>query len=610
MSNNTMTYRDGINLLGTFLRQSPDVHAVFETAAEECGQRLQLGIPATPAFFPRSRLYMALIWQFGDFDGRVFTNANSPITDSSWYKKATTTDPLSPPPLWTLDDTLSTVGMLAFALPEGGAMVSAGIGAAQKLADNLSKQADFKEKLSEAGNVPDSPLDILQRELERFMTTEDISRYIEPLMSRVRLLQSLLSKMLNDPSDVTSAGQGFRASWLNASNDKYTALNPDDGLGAVWQLIETDAFKILAAQGHPKTESAEQAAEADPPLTTLALIDPPTKSMCTIDAYCKIMGVVVNSIVLYAEVCLMPEEALRPGWNPKSFNTKKAIQSPVWNEVPKRCEKSAKDCWEYLLHNFDPDSDSLNFMTRVHPQQGDARKAFDLIKKRLDRITFNCGLAANRDGLWFLEQDKPVDTMIAPARTGDVNNVFRGACASGQSEVKDTAIHSDYTKEKNDDFIANFRQYQTTLTMSWHVDNSFGNLLGTFFTGAVNADAALWYRDHHPNRKSPWNETAGDDGIQTGGYDQVCWGPDSSFMVGSGNSLSEAVNPGFMDNPIGRDAVAWYSFVLKNYATAMNYKIDPARGTSIIDSVRHLYDAWSAVHETAARLIALASAAR
>jgi len=149
MSNGQFTYKSSVDLLRTFLNSNPKFKEGVDSAKP---------------------LYKALMEGDGDFGRANFTCADSPITESSWHMNADTPDPISPPKLWTLDDSLSTASMLAFAMPAGGAVTSAGFSAAQKLADNLGRRAEYFQKLGEGANTPVDPLVELGSDLKRFIT--------------------------------------------------------------------------------------------------------------------------------------------------------------------------------------------------------------------------------------------------------------------------------------------------------------------------------------------------------------------------------------------------------------------------------------------------------
>lgn len=96
------------------------------------------------------------------------------ITEASWYRCATAKPSISAPPLWTLHDTMSSLGMLAFGLPEGGALTAAGIGALNSLLDNMEKRAAFEAKRGEAHNTKESPLQRLENDLKRFYSEQSV----------------------------------------------------------------------------------------------------------------------------------------------------------------------------------------------------------------------------------------------------------------------------------------------------------------------------------------------------------------------------------------------------------------------------------------------------
>jgi hypothetical protein len=639
------TYGDAVALLHTFLSATPDAALSKPRVPDR---------PPAGEMSLQDRLYQALISKSGSFgpppsykDPAEFLATREKITKTmgttpppfvdlsvawrdaaifdkgelgaSWYRKsARAPDTGTPSSGWTLDDSLSTAQTFAFALPEVGPVIAGGLTAIQHLLDAGAGAPDPHQQHT---NVADQ----IVKQLERFLSKQAVSDELRQVIANATLLKSNMRDMLQDPLRVSSATRGFRAEWLADSRKKDWVLGPEF-LGMVWHIVESDAFTSLMS------ESDDMPYQDGPALN---LAEAPSRAMCTVDAYVQVTGVVVNALILYSLVCLMPEAALQPGWDPKSFDLMSAVRSPAWRRKPNaQPGKTAYDCWETLRTYLDPKKSKPSWIARVDPQTGDARKAFDALKRRLDRISFGFNRPKQRDGLWFLQQDASISIALHSSHvsSADPDGAFRGQCADHQSEVKDAVLST-----KQDSFADPFRGFKTSLGINWYVGGSTSDVLvGIFSAGSVTAGiaaAAAILNKNHGRLWSPWNGS-GDGGVPDGTYDQLCWREDmpppkggSVYHTGvtfpllldpgaltlQGIALGYGTMPdapmfwtkpiGFMEDPIGRDTIAWMAYVLAQYVYDFNYKVDVDTGFSTLTVANLFYSAWTGVHEYAGTLL-------
>jgi hypothetical protein len=625
------TYGDAAALLHTFLSSSPDPTSIG-TGATPMDKLYRALTSNTGSFGPpppppppsdvaaerEARLIggmplveLSVPWR----DAAIFDKAN---LGAFWYQRAAQQPDAPSAPGWTLDDSLSTASMLAFAIPEVGAIMAAGISAFQHFVDNASQvRAAMQARVSLATTITD--------ELEKFMSKQAVNQELRDVISRTTILKSHLHDMLVDPLRVTSAPRGLRADWVLSSRRKDWVLGPEY-LGAVWDVVESDAFLSLM------TESDAMPYQDGP---SLNLIEAPSLSMCTVDAYMQITGVVVNALILYSLISLMPEEALQPNWDPTSFDLMTAVRSPAWNSIPnEQPGKSAYDCWETLRTYLDPNK-KPSWISRIDPQTGDARKAFDKIKARLDRINFGFNLPKQRDNYWFLQADGSASVDLHEGSTANPDGEFTSRCVDGQSEVTDTALST-----KQDTFAETYRNFRTTLGIHWSIGKSASDVaidifsLGTSAAGSGIATALL--NNNHGRFYSPWSSNTGDGGAPGGSYSQLCWRPDAPdiklFPVKINGVEADTAPPllsdatlsitppkkmtpdatwcygwmkpiGFMDDPTGRDVVSWMGYVLTQYIADFNYKVDVGANVSTFSVAQMFYNGWSGVYQFAGTLL-------
>jgi hypothetical protein len=77
-----------------------------------------------------------------------------------------------------LDDTLSTLATLSFAIPHAGAFLAGGINAFERFTDNLSRQTAYYQRMLEVSNRDKSDFVVVEQELKRFITENQILKVI------------------------------------------------------------------------------------------------------------------------------------------------------------------------------------------------------------------------------------------------------------------------------------------------------------------------------------------------------------------------------------------------------------------------------------------------
>ena len=590
---NQLTFRGAADLLHVFLKTGPEAKTVGKGPT------------------PQDRLFRALRRNAGDFGSDSFSEDESPITESIWYKQAV--DPAQgnqkatlpgPPSVLSVDDILSTMGLLAFGVPHIGIPLSGALGFVQRILDGIDKQARYYEKMRELKNFTPDELAEVEADIKRFISAGAIAGIESTPLAISNRLKALMIAMLPNPQDPTSTLKGFNAAWVNASRTKSSVLDRVDGLGMVWDLIENS---------RPFVDGSQIVIDLD-------LHNKPSPTDVTIMAYCSVMASVVNAIIVYSLICLMPDEALTtPGWDAASFNVGAAMQSDKWKIAPKNPDgsanpdlRSASFCWEMLNDNLDPDTGA--WMARIHPETGDAVHAYHQIKKRLDHVTFDSGLKGQRDGRWFLAEHKKIDYAfpIHEIDSLDPDSVFKDQITDGQSELKDAII-----KDTSDGFINTFRNFQKKLRIKWKAgdDNTVqgvedaGTIVGlaalSIFGGlgeliglGVGASFGIKFhqlKEDHPEYVTPWPQGPPP-------YDQVCWQNDEKA-----GDLRDARKSGFMSNTMGCYVVAWLGFLLATYAREFNYSIDPVSERSTYSITAQLYQTWSIIHDQAKAFVNVAA---
>ncbi|MCA0901484.1 hypothetical protein [Microbulbifer agarilyticus] len=560
-----MSYGDAIALIKTFLKSSPPTLSFDHSKLSH-------------------KIFDAITHSRGDFSpDSKFKHKDTPITEARWYTKSNTAEPLNSPPTWTLDNTLSTVTMLAFAIPEAGAGIAAAVGAFQELIDNLGRQAAFQKKLKEVSNEAKNEFVVLEDELKRFITQDKIREDLDTLEAYALDLQNLMSNMLEKPSDVTTARKGFSSKWLNRQHNRATVLSRTGGLGIVWTMIGSKEFSRVTKQVSHLMQRPE----------SLNLTYPPTYANCSIDAYCKIVGVAINAVILYSLVNLMPIEALWPEWDSDEFDLMEAVKSHRWYSKDEGVEKSAQDCWIILYEKLNPDM-AGSWLARVDPNRGDALSSWMSIMKRIDDIQINTQQPTIRDGFVFLENDKTTKfTVMATSIIHLDDEVIRN-CSNEQTEIKDATVSAP----NYDGFLANYRGFHCTLTINWVMPSDAGNILCDIIFGYKAAAEGIRVADlnnNHHTFRTPYSKgNPGNHAVS--GYDQILWGPHDAHICSPDH-------PGFMESQAGRSFIAWVAFVLTNYTNDYGFKIDPDLDTTTYDVANICYKSWLAVFGVAQKFI-------
>lgn len=542
-----------------------------------------LGLDA--ANLDMAKVNEALVEKFGtssaDFMGSM------PIYDSSWYRWAMfkndqKAQQATAPSSWTMDDTLSSLATLSFAIPEIGAVLGAGVGVLQRLFDNSDAQKAWRASQHPDGTAPPDPLDVAVGELKRAILDQTIAARLDALVADTRLLKSSLARIVNDKTD----GSGFfRDAWLTANDARQTryAALADEELGRVFTILADHDFSMLVAPTDAVMGGYGSSATVDD-----QLIEAPTQAMLTLSAYDKIMTVVVQTRLLYGYICLFPDEAYQPGWDIGKFDLDKALGSNLWKVDDPKLKKQARECWLELINDLDPDPTiECNYMTRLHPDTGDAAAAFRLIKARLDRISFEGDLPQTR--------------------------------ATGHTFLLVVALETEMARLQTT--IGYFREYEQNV-YTYRLFNPYVDTRGTMELSVVS-----WGEIRDTSLLVP----SGDDFIKSfrdfgekpAEFSQVCWRPDlwealSGPIHGAVTAISNRPrvqrldpygNPvtaadradpqsaHFMSGDLGRDAVAWFAFVFSNYASRLNYKIEPATGNSLYTEALLLHKGWTSIHD-------------
>jgi hypothetical protein len=193
--------------------------------------------------------------------------------------------------------------------------------------------------------------------------------------------------------------------------------------------------------------------------------------------------------------------------------------------------------------------------------------------------------------------------------------------------VKDTTLST-----KQDTFADTYRNFKTTLGLSWSIGSSSSDVaidifsFGTAAAGSGIATALL--NKNHGRFYSPWSSNTGDGGAPGGSYNQLCWRPDAPIRLFAAQPpLSDATlsmmpgiridafvstiainlpfkKPiGFMDDPTGRDVVSWMGYVLTQYIADFNFKVDVGANVSTFSVAKMFYDGWSGVYQFAGTLL-------
>lgn len=543
-----------------------------------------------------NRLHLALRDQSGCFAKPRGAWASLDISRVLWQPTAATTP--EPFPL-EMQDAFRALATIAFAIPDVGIPLSAALGVGETLLDRLAEHARGHPR-----GTAVSDLERLESNLKTFIEEEELRDQFSGVFAQARRLDDLLRDMLVDPIEVTTAARrGFDPTWVKEWNTKQTVLSDSSGLGQVWLLVSDPAFKILVEQDYLDSQ-------LEPVEHRFGLLESPPAGLCTIMAYCHVVQTIVNSLIVYSLVCLMPEEALKPGWNPDDFDMMAAVKSRQWQRVPRGATHCAYDCWYLLRRQLDPASKSEDWITRAHPDKGDGRKAFALIKHRLDRITLGQGVPPNRDGRWYLAKNTSVsheipDEIGIDTKTGaisepfHINDIFRSDCeASGyQSEVNDSAL----AEHPSDDFAEPYRGFKRELSITWTIHQDVANVIWDIITigtkAAVEGIEVGILDANYGKYATPWDGN-GTQAATPGTYPQLCWYPAESVGDPQGDLA-------FMDTEIGRAIVAWMAFVILHYAHAMSYEIDVDGdvSTSTYELTDLFYKGWLAVQTTADRFL-------
>ncbi len=480
-------------------------------------------------------------WKFYPYELPLFEGTDKTL----WFQKAKNNSGVSEPPeLWSVYDTLSVLTMLSFGIPKIGIPLSGMLDGVSHILGNEDARAEYFKRILEAKNQHKSEIERVGDQLKKLISSESVQSELSLIFSQVIELDSLMNDMLLIKRDTFSVQQkGFNPQWLETPRNKKSVLS-NEYLGKVWTLVDSFVFDKFIHQSNKLIDKVQE----------LPLIEKPTASMITIGVYCNIITIVVVAIELYAVVRLLPDEALKPGWDPSNFNLNTAIASErkLYDDQLYQ-EKTAIDCYVFLADKLDP-SKSENWLTRVDPKTGDAVEAYKKIVARLNRISFASNLPGFRDGFWFLPEDKQIDLVITP--TGKKPSThFKDQCLSGQSELKDTTL----TTSSGDTFVEPFKNFHTELKINWKRPDAAIEI----FTSIAGTEAIVYdWNRNHSSFTTPWGGSSG--------YNQVSWGLDES--------------------QVRFDTIAWLGYVLRNYAQEFNYSIDLKNQKTTYDVTCITYD--------------------
>ncbi|MCC6496443.1 MAG: hypothetical protein IT193_09305 [Propionibacteriaceae bacterium] len=505
-------------------------------------------------------------------------------------------------PLWSLSDTLGSLSTLAFAIPEGGVALSALLGSFERFADNLKEQASERDP----GVPPPSSAPLI----EEYVTQEFIDQNLRNVHAWAVQINDSLNEMLVLPSEALKTRTlGFSPAWIAKNTRHTTRRDVLDGsrsyLKNVWKILDDGQFAAILEEGRGKPTPPE-----------LLLADQPSIAMCTIHAYCEIIQALVNGLIAYAWVCLVPDEALRPGsgWEPEDSYSLKAIQSTSRWDDRGDWGHSARDCWLELCTKLDPQDASTNWLRRVDPLTGDARRAFELIRLRLSKVRLFPGVSNPVSGTWYLPRSKKIQhNVMGTGNSEGTHDVFRGQCAGKVDLLRDRTLMMD----RCDRFAEDYRAFQTVLRIHWKINEKL--YYGMPFTAslvAAEAIEAATLNNSFGTYESPWTAR----GMKTtalgrGTYEEVCW--DVAAVAATGplpveheSDRDEAFRPPvphLMETELGRAAVAWAALVVVRYAEEMNYQLYCGETTpSTVEVVEAFRGAWLSVQKYAATMIGIA----
>ncbi len=539
---NALTYAEMIELLRIFDSSNPDPDNLKYDSLIE-GIFYYMRRRSHTHYYPKQP---ANYWN--DFK---HWSVNSPVDQSIWFKNSKQPDPpkISPPSVFSTDDAISTIGMLFFGIPEVGFLAFAGISALGMLKRNIDARSEFSRRMKSKAGWHRSELSKVSQDLKTFISDQNLANKFDSVFARIARLKGLMAEMLTDPEHPTSSLRGFDSKWLqdNKGQTKFDVLNHTDGLGLVWTLLDSGDFSVFIAQDN---KLVDRKAELD--LTSLPN-HPVMQSMLTIDTYCAVMGVVVNALILYGLICLMPDEALDPDWDSKDFGSSESLRKAVnddslWDKLPdERLEKTARDCWQTLHRQLNPDSDNQsNWMWRIHKEHGDAAQAYKLIHARLNQIRLVESM---------LRDDSQADDLWGVLGTYMANEKY-----SHPNLHRHKYLHKDTTRL--------YRFLDQTIDPK---DESDG-FVQPFFR-------------HYETRNSTNSELAYGFGSE-------------QEAIALGSTQMYSINMFY-------STIGWLGFVLVNYTNQLRFGIHPQTKLTTYDIACTLWDAWEAVHGVADYIINL-----
>jgi hypothetical protein len=143
-------------------------------------------------------------------------------SDCQWHRAFN--PPAQKPSLWSVEDTLQVAGMLAFAIPEAGAIVSGGVSALSLLRRNLENQEPKVDPMLEyLGRSISSLQQFVDRELKESQIQEAVSFFRGKQTSVLQPFADAIKGGAALPKDILSECKGM----LDKGEDALSALMYD-----------------------------------------------------------------------------------------------------------------------------------------------------------------------------------------------------------------------------------------------------------------------------------------------------------------------------------------------------------------------------------------------